>query len=69
MFKQKNREKIIKSTLKLQIEAYPTKFADPTLKHKKKWLFEGTIPGTEVLSYESNINYLTLHSVVYNRLK
>ena len=59
-------EKIINSTLKIQIEAYLTKFADPTLKHVKKWLFERTKPGTEVLS---NINYLTFHSFIdYNMI-
>ena len=62
-------DKIIKSTLKIQIEAYLTKFADPTLKHVKKWLFEDTIPGPEVLSTESNINYLTLHSFIDYNIK
>jgi hypothetical protein len=41
-------DKITKSTLKIQIEAYLTKFADPTLKDVKKWLFEGTTTQTSV---------------------
>ena len=59
-------DKITKSTLKIQIEAYLTKFADPTLKDVKKWLFEGTTPGREVLS---NINYRTLQSFINYQMK
>ena len=59
-------DKIIKSTFKIQIEAYLTKFADPTLKDVKKWLFEGTTPGREVLS---NINYRTLQSFINYQMK
>ena len=43
-------DKIIKSTLKIQIEAYLTKFADPTLKDVKKWLFD------LCMEYEGNPN-------------
>ena len=66
LFIPKKMDKIIKSTLKIQIEAYLTKFADPTLKEVKKWLFEGTTPGPEVLS---SINYQTLTSFINYDMK